>query len=307
MPTRIYPIRPIRYAQRGGGDVSYGGELSGGEKFGTTLVDAINAAKRGAAQQALQKRMDPIANQLINTAQPPRAALVAPGVNPQTNAPNVINPAVTNVAGSEPATGGVEELNARAQMAQLAGQLQAPELARDRAARALAGRGGVQPQAGSLGGWEGYQGGGGKQPGTTRTKAGQEEPAGPLGTTPLTSFKQLQTHINEMYGNGTYEHIVNNMDSGDTTTNPGYVTFTDPDGKKSVKIPTNDFATYQKQFNSLRQGQGLSPVYGKGQDKTMGTTPDNPIDVANDLDAAATPPGSYVRTPDGQIKRKPTQ
>lgn len=306
MPTRIYPMRPLRYAQRGGGDVSYGGELSAGEKFGKTLVDAIAAAKQGAAAQALQKRMDPVANQIINTVQPPRAALVAPGVNPQTNAPNVINPAVTNVAGSAPATGGVEELNARAQMSQLAGQLQAPELARDKAARDLAGRGGVQPQPGNLGAWEGYQGGG-MTGGTRKAKVGQEEPAGPLNTTPLTSFKQLQTHINGMYGNGTYETIVNNIDSGDTKTNPGYVTFADPTGKKTVKIPTDEFATYQKQYNQLRTGQGLSPIYGADQDKTLGTTPDNPIDVANDLDAAATPPGSYVRTPDGQIKRKPTQ
>ncbi len=328
MPFKYQPQRlyyPRRATPQDGGDFERGWQI--GSQIGKGL-----SGLAGAIQDA---RQNAVANQLMNTQNPPRAALVSPGYSPggdttDPNAdlstdlpqdvspviggtdtgdmtPNVI-PAGVPTYGTAPATGGIAEMKLRQEAAkeQLNQQNIQSEIAKRQAAANLANirtglaARGTQPQGGNASAWSGY----GQSQGQPTAKGKTVAPTGPLNTTPLTDFSQLQQHINGMYGKGTYESIVNNLDSADTTTNPGYVTFADSKGNQQ-KIPSSEFGIYQKQYNALRISKGLPPVYGKGQDATVGDSATNPIPITNDLDAATVPPGKYFRRPDGQIGQRP--
>src|SRR5215471_572000 len=89
---RIYHV-PQQGAGRGGG-------FNVGEALGS-----IGKLAKIFQTQNEQQRADAIANQLMNTANPPRAALVSAGVNPVSGRANVI-PAGVSTAGTSPITGG---------------------------------------------------------------------------------------------------------------------------------------------------------------------------------------------------------
>src|SRR5437016_4677114 len=114
MPARIYPVRPYgrRYAQPQ--EPSYSPALESGEKFGKMLSSGIGQA----IQQA---KANQVANQLLNTAAPPRAAW-AGGAAPGAGVP---------LAGTAPSTGGTTELALRQQFQkeQLADQLERAKIA----------------------------------------------------------------------------------------------------------------------------------------------------------------------------------
>lgn len=159
MPSNYRPYYPRVYGQQNQ-PISYAPELAAGEKFGGGLISGIGQAIE-------QNKMNAVANQLMNTANPPRAALVSPGYAPagspdmsvdtdpedteaatgytadqidQTGTdqtaqpvPNVI-PQGVSTTGTSPITGGVAEMKLREQFAQ-------SQLAQAAAAAKLAGTG----------------------------------------------------------------------------------------------------------------------------------------------------------------------
>jgi hypothetical protein len=105
-PRTYYPRRPYGYGAR---PSPYASAFTGGSQFGGDIV-------QGIANIIQQNRQNAIANQILNTQNAPRAGLVAPGVNPQSGAANVI-PAGVSTAGTAPQTGGTLELAMRNEQA----------------------------------------------------------------------------------------------------------------------------------------------------------------------------------------------
>lgn len=319
---------PKRYANTGD-DVERGlkiGQEIGG--IGQKLMGAINAGRESAKQNA-------VANQLLNQNFPGTAATTSPGgmdpdpdpmtaggapiTDPNTPIPDQALPDVVTPGTPGNLQGGVDELKTRMAMRKLMGddtdsslntQIKQAQLAGYLKRNAAPGKTGVQPQQGSLGGWENQQTGGGGQPGqqTGGQRRGNKPPDPDEGKTlndPLSSPKALQDRIDGLHGSGTSSFLLSHMDTPpDLASSPGYAIFgADPNNPsaKTVKLPVDDFNTFQKQYNQLRVKQGLQPI-GTGD---AGKSPANPIDVASDLDAAAVPPKAYIRTPDGKIRQKP--
>jgi hypothetical protein len=107
---RTYYVRPPAYrAYRGQAGQPSPGAFEAGSQYGGDIV-------QGIVNIMQQRRMEAIANQILNTRNAPRAGLVAPGVNPQTGQANVI-PTGVSTAGTAPATGGTLELAMRNEQA----------------------------------------------------------------------------------------------------------------------------------------------------------------------------------------------
>lgn len=283
-----------------------------------------------------QSKQNAVANQLLNQNFPGTAATTTPGgmdpdpnpisaegapiTDPNTPIPDQALPDVVTPGTPGNLQGGVDELKTRLALRKQMGdtadsaldtQIKQARLAGYLQRNAKPGKTGVQPQQGSLGGWENQQTGGGPgQPGqqTGGQKRGNKPPDPDEGKTlndPLSSPKALQDRIDGIHGSGTSKFLLQHMDTPpDLATSPGYAVFgADPNNPaaKTLKLPVGDFSTFQKQYNQLRIKQGLDPI-GMGD---SGKSPANPIDVASDLDAAAVPSKAYIRTPDGKIRQKP--
>jgi hypothetical protein len=328
-PQRIYYPRAAGRAQ-GGGDFQRGWGI--GSEIGKAL-GGLGGAIKSAQQQAAQ---DAVANQLMNTATPPRAALVSPGYAPgidtsdpnadlSTDLPQDVSPTIGGAAtdtsggftpnvipagvpttGTAPITGGVAEMKLRQQFgqSQLADQIQQARLAK--LLEPPAGRLGVQPQPGDAGAWSGYnmtQ----QQPGipATRGARGQQAQAQPvqIGSEPVTNQSQLVQHFDGTYGKGSFSKVLSNLDTVDTTTTPGYVLAGPTD--KQIKVPLGDAQVYVKQMNAIRNRQGLAPLPVPGEDPSLGKDQTNPYPTTNNLDVYSRPPGSWVRLPNGNIAQVP--
>jgi hypothetical protein len=272
----------------------------------------------GAIQEQQQlARQNEIANQLMNTATPPRAALVTPGISPTTGQANVIGPDV-GTAGTAPLAGGIAEMKLRQEFQK--NQL-AYEAGKQRLAESLAppaGRlAGIQPQPGDAGAWGGYQVGGQagqQQPGVASTRGprgGQAQAQAPvqIGSEPVTDQSQLAGHFDGTYGKGMFSKVMSNIADPnavhyDDPNNPTMVTV-GPADKPIVKVPIGDAQAYVKQQNTIRIRQGLSPFPVPGEDSSIGADQTNPYPATNNLDVYSRPPGSWVKLPNGNIAQVP--
>lgn len=303
-------------------DISRG--INVGQEMGKLIGQfgsAISASKQNA-----------VANQLLNQQFPDTPATTTSGgldpdpdpvtptgeaiTDPNVAIPDQALPDVITPAQRGNLQGGVEELKTRQALQKtqaasdpnsLDNQIKQARLAGYMKKNAAPGKQGVQPQQGSLGGWERQQTGAGPSITTTSRKAGAkvDPDEGKTLNDPLSSPKALQDRIDGIHGSGTSQFLLSHMDTPpDLATSPGYAIFgANPDDPKAktVKIPVDDLSKFQKQYNQLRVKQGLQPV-GTGD---AGKSAANPIDVSSNLDAAAVPSKAYIRTPDGVIRQKP--
>jgi hypothetical protein len=298
-----YPARRRQQAQ-GGGDFQRGWQVGG------QIAKSLGGLAGAIQEQQQAARQNAVANQLMNTATPPRAALVEPGISPTTGAPNVIGPDI-GTAGTAPLTGGIAEMQLRQQFQknQLADQIQQARLAKLLApAPAKPGHLGVQPQPGDAGAWGGYQvgGGGAGQPGAraraARGQQAQEQPV-QIGSEPVTDQSQLVKHFDGTYGTGSFGKVMANINTATVSDDGKTVAVGDP--QKPINIQIGDAQAYTKQLNSLRIRQGLAPLPVPGEDSSLGADQTNPYPTTNNLDVYSRPPGSWVRLPNGNIAQVP--
>jgi hypothetical protein len=305
--TAQRPYYPYRRGQQAQG----GGDFERGWQAGGQIAKSLGGLAGAIGEQQQVAQQNAIANRLMNTATPPRAALVDPGISPATGAANVIGPDV-GTAGTAPLTGGIAEMKLRQQFAQsqLADQIQQARLAK-MLAPAPGRLAGVQPQPGDAGAWGGYQVGGAQQPGTrSRTSRGQQrQEAQPMqiGSEPVTDQSQLAGHFDGTYGKGMFSKVMANINTAqvDDPANPKTVTITA--GDKPINIPFSDAQVYTKQLNALRNRQGLAPFPVPGEDPSIGADQTNPYPTTNNLDVYSRPPGSWVKLPNGNIAQVPFQ
>jgi hypothetical protein len=208
------PINPRSYYVRSPYTARYGyqagqptpGAFAGGSQFGGDLV-------KGIVNLMQQRRMEAIANQMLNTRNAPRAALVAPGVNPQSGQANVI-PVGVSTAGTAPATGGTLELAMRNeqakadlanQQAQLANALKRAQI-QDYLAKA-AGTGRYAPKPQTPADW--HQNLEEQKQRNAQAKAFQSWQEKNALDAP-----KLAQHFDKLYGKGSAENFYNAVTSG---------------------------------------------------------------------------------------------
>jgi len=252
-----------------------------GQLFGG-LADAINAAKKNA-----------VANQLMNTANAPRAAWVG-GAAPAAGVP---------LTGTAPATGGVDELTMRrqAQKDALADALTRSQIAENIAR--TGGTGGFAKRA--IGVKRGLSIGGGKtgvwgpgQTGDGRTDETDNEPQ-PLGENFDPDPKRRQQRVEQLLN-------MKNPNLSAATRNPkgGYDV---PDGKGNiVTVAEDDFNIAWDQQQAARHADKLPPRPRPGEtvDPTLGTNANPEVlssENPTDLQRRSRPPGYIWRTPSGAM------
>jgi hypothetical protein len=246
MALRIYPIRPLR--PRGYyGQASPAAAFTGGEAMGKMAGNAMLEFQKWQAQQKQKQQQDALnaqANQIENTFTPPRAGLVAPGVNPQTGAANVVGANVPT-AGTAPFSTGVAGMQLQQNFikAQLENQRLAQEIRNNQIAANLAARRGGGGGGGGGGGnasrWQQYLGGGAKSGQVDQfgnpVKAGKPVAYQPGSSTPndpgYYNFNHQRADIDAQYGKGTYDRLL---------ANAGNITVDPKTGKYAVKTDPND-------------------------------------------------------------------
>jgi hypothetical protein len=304
---------------------------------GVDLVKAINAAKIQGAQNAL-------ANQILNTQMPPRAGLVAPGVNPQTGQANVL-PAGLPTVGTPPQSGGMGELQLRQQLAQqgLANQLKQAQIARELALTrsATTGRGTGQGSAAGWaanlgGGGQGGQGGRGAQGGRGGKPAAYVAGSGDVTNDPGTdNFDQIRADADAQYGKGAFDTLTKNlsnlrpdgkgnmvlmkprMDTSDSANpkpmldpngNPVMEPVLDKNGLPAYSIPATDAQYWGERYNAtrIRQGQGyIGNLTGINPNSgEPGGTQANPVRVDNNLTLRSLPFNTWMLMDDGSVRQK---
>jgi len=326
-------------AGRGRGAVGIGGvDLTPTGNPGVDLVKAINATMQ-------QNRQNAVANQILNTQNPPRAGLVGAGVNPATGQANVL-PAHLNTLGSAPQTGGLGELQMRQAMQQqdLADQLQRARLASEIALarqRSIASRGNVAPggsgsqwrqslQSGQPG--QPAQPGQPGQPGVRSGKAGKAAAyvpnSGDVQNDPATDdMTKIAADFNATYGGGSggkgqgpnlFSKFASNISNlrpdgkGNLVlTDPNGNPITDKDGLPSYSIPAKDATYWQRRVNAARARSGLGYL-----GDLEGTNPNsgqpagsmvNPVAVDDNLTLRSLPNNTYFRASDGSVHQKVPQ
>jgi len=305
-------------AGRGRGAIGPGGiDTSSTGNVGGDIVKAIG-------NMIQQNRMNAVANQILNTQNPPRAGLVAPGVNPVTGTANVIRPG-TPTLGTPPQTGGVGELQMRQAMAQ---QDQANQLAQAKIAseialarsRQIASRGNVVPSgSGSL--WRRQMtpdgqpqqlGGRGGKPGKP---AAYVSGTGDVQNDSSTdNFNQIRADFDSQHGKGSYDAFTRNLgalqDDG-----KGSMVLQDQNGKILFSVPKSDVPYWTQRVNAARAagGQGYLGDPPPGQNPNSGQpggSQVNPFVPKDNLEVRSLPYGSYMIDPQtGQltIKQRPAQ
>jgi hypothetical protein len=326
----IYPQRP--YRPRLGAPTVGGGGGGIGIPNPADLVKQLGAAVQQQRQQALQNQ---VANQMMNTQVPPRAALVAPGVNPQTGAANVVRPTVMTT-GTAPFTGGMDELQARVNAQKLINQLYPnAAIGQARAATALGGgRGPVGPAAGSRSAWarQAGGGGGGWGGGAGRTRApagaggggasgGGKQAAAVDSNAPQNpaqyNFKTLRANFNDQHGKIGQESAYDAMSpylndikpAGAQNTPQTGLQFNEKggidyykDGKLQSSMMGNDATYWLNRFNTARSNAGLDPIATSLQGKG---TMDNPYVLNSPWEYGSVPYNQYFTTTDNpQIGQK---
>jgi hypothetical protein len=270
----------------------------------------------------------------MNTSNPmlgtvaPRAALVAPGVNPATGAANVLKAGVPTT-GTAPITGGVNEIAVRQQLIN-----QAIEEAKLRAALGGGGGGGggargpVGPAAGSRSGWArqgvgGAAGGGGRAAtsgGGTRAAAGSGGGAGKAGAVDTNApqnpaqynFNTLSNQFDTQQGRkGAYAEISPFLNNVHPAYDPKDPNQTPPDtglwmnakggldyyqdGKLKTSMMGNDADYWLQRFNTARSNAGMDPIHTPLQGSG---TPDDPYILKNSWDLGSVPYNQYFTTID---------
>jgi hypothetical protein len=332
----FFPRRPYGTGYGGGGGGG-GGAFEAGTAAGKqvgSLIEAIGKMQAKAKQ-------DQIANQLMNAKLPPRAALVSPGVNPQTGATNVVRAGINTTGG--PMTGGMNELEARVQAQRLIN-----ELNNQGTARAAASLGPVGPGAGVSAAWKsqgwrgggrgggggGRAGGGAGGGGAAGGKAGKPTPyqAGTEANPNNYDMDKLHTDFDHAYYKGAYDQMSPHMgDINPAGTNmapgvdekghkiPGQTGFVQ-DGKGGLKfyedgtlkanIAASDLPHWQARVNTARYNIGLDPVNmvpltpANPDSKVPVGHPDNPIVANNQWDISNVPYGSVYKDPNGNLRTR---
>jgi|SRR5215469_6647409 len=305
------------------GPVGAGGiDLTPTGNPGVDLVKAINAMR-------IQGQQNAIANQILNTQNPPRAGLVAPGVNPVTGQANVIRPG-TPTLGTPPQTGGVGELAMRQQVAQqdLADQLQRTKIASEIAlarSRSIASRGNAVP-GGSGSRWRQSLGPGQPgqpvQPGQPSARSGKAgKPAGYVpgsgdveNDSSTDNFSQIRTDFDAQHGKGSFDAFTRNLGSMQDD-GKGNLVLQDQNGKILFSLPKTDAPYWQQRYNAARaaSGQGYLGDPPAGQNPNSGQpggSQVNPFVPKSNLEVRSLPYGTYMIDPQsGQltIKNRPQQ
>jgi hypothetical protein len=291
----------------------------------TDLMGAIQKSQAAAKLQQQQQLQNQVANQMMNTQVPPRAALVAPGVNPQTGAANVVKPTVST-AGTAPFTGGMDQLQAQVNAQKLINQLYPnAAIGQARAAAALGARGPVGPAGGSRSGWArqaGGGGGGGGGAGRTRAPAGSgggaaggggKQGAAVDSNAPLNpaqyNFKTLRAQFNDQHQIGkdsAYDQVSPYFNDikpagADNTPQTG-LQFNDKggidyykDGKLQTSMMGNDANYWLQRINTARSNAGLEPIQTSLQGKG---TMDDPYLLKTPWDYGSVPFNQYFTTTD---------
>jgi len=280
-----------------------------------------------------QRAQNAFANQILNTQNPPRAGLVAPGVNPVTGAANVIRPG-TPTMGTPPQTGGMGELTMRQQMAQqdLADNLKRAQIAEHLArtqnlvgARTPSGQGSAARWQANLGaggqvGAKGAQGGKGGKPAPYVAGSGNVQ-----GDSATDNFNQIQTDFDAQHGAGSFNAFTKNyanlIDDGKGNLVVGKpdpdhpdktIPATDKNGLPLFSIPKSDAPFWMQRYNAarIRAGQGYLGNLPDGVNPSSGQpsgTQVNPIDVPDNLTLRSLPMGTWMRMQDGSIRQKNPQ
>jgi len=315
---RLYPTRPVATrapaAGRGRGAVGPGGiDASSTGNIGGDIVKAIG-------NQIQMNRMNAVANQILNTQNPPRAAWVG-GTAPAAGVPTT---------GSAPQTGGFGELQMRQQVQQqdLADQLQRAKLASEIALarqRSIASRGNVV-SGGSGSRWRQSLGPGQPgqptQPGQPSARPGKAgKPAGYVpgsgdveNDSSTDNFSQIRADFDAQHGKGSFDTFTRNMgnvqDDG-----KGNLVLQDQNGKTLFSIPKTDAPYWTQRYNAARvaSGQGYLGDLPAGQNPNSGQpggSQVNPFAPKSNLEVRSLPYGSYMIDPQsGQltIKQRPSQ
>jgi hypothetical protein len=249
----------------------------------------------GAIQQSKQ---DAVANQLLNQANPPRAGLVDPGVNPQTGTANVIAPGVSTV-GTAPATGGLAELRLRQQFQQQQQQdaLRQAQTARElmlaqgRAGGGRGGGGGGGSAGASRSPWsqagrpdaskfiQSQQGDGGQGGGGGKGKAKGYVPGSSTSSDPeYYNYNNQRADVDSRYGKGTFDRMQGlsgvitqdpktgkwvsaNPDVATVNADTGDVTLMGAGGKPGAQISAGDLTANMKRYDATTVQQGGKPQY----------------------------------------------
>jgi hypothetical protein len=173
----------------------------------TNLADAIVQLQQNARQNA-------VANQLLNTATPPRAALVDPGVDPSSGQANVV-PAGVSTAGTAPATGGVAQLSLQQKMQQqdLADQLKRAQIENYLAQARGTGRYAPKP-TGQLTPYQQTQQISNQVKAEEATRQKVLAQAQKTQAASTDTFEKLDKDFNTVYGKGSGEKYFNALSSG---------------------------------------------------------------------------------------------
>jgi len=297
---------------------------------GPDIAKAIGGMFQANRQAKAQAARDAVANQLLQQhgwAPPPRAGLVAPGVNPATGQPNVI-PSWLPTAGTAPASGGVEELNMRINEAKARAGI-ASELAL--AGQRTGGGGGRGGGGGGAAGgnasrWQQYLGGGGQGAGAAAGKAGKAAPYKPYSIDAETDsradeFSNIQADFDAKYGKGMYGKVTPNLANAKAVTaedvkagtatqaDTGKIIVNDAKGNTILTLPPDQAQYWQNRFNAGSVAAGQKPVgpLTGGVNPNSGTnagTQTNPIKVESNLQLRALPYGTWIQGPDGSVQQK---
>jgi hypothetical protein len=331
------PYLPRRYGSPYGQQAAGGGINVG--QIGKGITDLVAAIQKGRAQEQLQQQQqqqNAIANRLLNTSNPllgtvaPRAALVAPGVNPATGAANALRAGVPTT-GTAPITGGLNEIAVRQQLIN-----QAIEESKLRNALSGGGGGGggagargpLGPAAGSRSGWarQGAGGGGGRGRavatggGGTRATATGGAGAGKAGAVDTNApqnpaqynFNTLSNQFDTQQGRkGAYAEISPFLNNVHPAYDPKDPNQTPPDtglwmnakggldyyqdGKLKTSMMGNDADYWLQRFNTARSNAGMDPIHTPLQG---GGTPDNPYVLNSPWDYGSVPYNQYFTTTD---------
>jgi hypothetical protein len=322
---RIYPLRPRQQnvvpasarAGRGGAGGAAGGlfnppDVTPTGYWPTDLGKAINAIAQTYQQNKL-------ANRLMNTENPPRAAWVG-GTAPAAGVPTT---------GTAPIKGGVQEMQFQQQLAadaaakqqqDLAGQLQRTKIA---AQLALAGKRGGAGGGGNAQRWQQYLGG---DQGSTNVpqgtkKGGKPAPYEPGSIDPNTDpnadkFQIVQADFDAKYGKGAYARIAPNLANATVDDNGNY-TINAPRKKPDdpptpiMTLPADQAKYWLSRYNAASVRSGQQPIFS---DKFPSANPNsgqpagsevNPFKPANQLEARSLPYNSFFVDPNsGQVGQK---
>ena len=334
---RYFPRGAARGAGRAAAQRPFAGgpaDTSSTGNVGGDIVKAIN-------NTITQNRQNALANQILNTQNPPRAGLVAPGVNPATGQANVI-PTGVSTTGTAPQTGGVGQLQFQGQMNQqaLADQIQRAKLATEMAKVPR----GVNPGGGSgnasrwrTSGQPGGQPGGqppqGKAGKPTAYVAGSGDVENDANTD---NFGQIQTDFDAQHGKGQFAAFSKNLqnlrpdgqgnlvlmkppaDDSWKQTNPGdplqgWTPIQGKNGLNAYSIPQSDAPFWTNRLNAarIRGGQqylgNLPDGVNSGSGVASGQSQINPIQIPAqnpNLFLRSMPMGTWLKFPDGSVHQK---